>query len=133
MSTETDEKVVATEVKAGELLADTDKDLVGSSVMISYSRKGRCETMPMRPRWSMASWREQLRAGGRGGGALRVAANKLCRRTIRHVRIERALKRPHSSAVRLLVPLFALQIRHLSRTFTMHSQSMTATSGWTGR
>ena len=41
MSTETDEKVVATEVKAGELLADTDKDLVGSSVMISYSRKGR--------------------------------------------------------------------------------------------
>lgn len=38
MSTETDQKV-ATDVKPGELLADTDKDLVGSSVMISYSRK----------------------------------------------------------------------------------------------
>jgi fructoselysine-6-P-deglycase FrlB-like protein len=40
MSTETEQKVVPTEVKPGELLADTDKDLVGSSVMISYSRKG---------------------------------------------------------------------------------------------
>jgi hypothetical protein len=39
MSTETEQKVVPTEVKPGELLADTDKDLVGSSVMISYSRK----------------------------------------------------------------------------------------------
>jgi hypothetical protein len=40
MSTETEDKVVPVDAKPGELLADTDKDLVGSSVMISYSRKG---------------------------------------------------------------------------------------------
>ena len=37
-----DEVAVApVDAKPGELLADTDKDLVGSSVMISYSRKGK--------------------------------------------------------------------------------------------
>lgn len=34
------EETKQADVKPGELLADTDKDLVGSSVMISYSRKG---------------------------------------------------------------------------------------------
>jgi hypothetical protein len=47
MSTETEDKVVPVDAKPGELLADTDKDLVGSSVMISYSRKG--QTIEMEP------------------------------------------------------------------------------------
>ena len=38
------------EPKAGELLADTDKDLVGSSVMISYSRKGCTQRHTAAPR-----------------------------------------------------------------------------------
>ena len=56
MSTDTDDKLVVTEVRAGELLADTDKDLVGSSVMISYSRKGRYETMQPRGNWRGRRW-----------------------------------------------------------------------------
>lgn len=111
MSTEPEPKHV--EPKPGELLADTDKDLVGSSVMISYSRKGHRSSHTAAAATDAERHSMQRKGSTHGRtrcfGAPRVtathpavislccAASRFCRQSLRqeHLRCTRSRRQKH--------------------------------------